>query len=97
MIGIAFESCRKICIGSASIGMRPRTRSRRMRMSSIASLRSVPHANESDTRLLPSDEVELSWSRPATALTVCSIGRVMSCSISCGPTPGYRTKTLTVG
>ncbi len=68
-----------------------------MRMSSIASLRSVPHANDSDTRLEPSLDDEFSCSSPATALTVCSIGRVMSCSISCGPTPGYRTMTLTVG
>ena len=88
MIGIALESCRKICIGSASIGRRPRTRSSRMRRSSIASLRSVPHANESGRCSMPSCDVEFIWSSPATALTACSIGRVMSCSISCGPTPG---------
>ena len=72
------------------VGRRPRTRSRRVRMSSIASLRSVPQVKFSDTRLLPSDECEFICSSPATALTVCSSGRVMSCSISCGPTPGYR-------
>ena len=47
--------------------------------------------------LLPSEDVELSWSSPATALTVCSIGRVIDSSISRGPTPGYDTRTVRLG
>ncbi len=44
MIGIAVESNLNTVGGSASSGMRPRTRSRRVRTSSAASLRSVPHS-----------------------------------------------------
>ena len=58
---------------SASSGRRPRTRSRRLRTSSAASFRSVPHAKFSVTRLEPSDEVDSSRSRPATALIACSM------------------------
>ncbi len=87
MIGNEFESNLKIVGGSASSGIRPRTRSTRVRTSSAASLRSVPQANCSRTMLEPSDEVEFTCSRPAIADTVCSIGRVTSSSISSGPTP----------
>jgi hypothetical protein len=82
MIGIAFESTRKIVGGSASIGRRPRTRSSRVRRSSIATFRSVPHENDNRTMLEPSWDVEFTCSRPATALTACSMGRVTICSIS---------------
>ena len=64
MIGIALESCRKIVGGSASSGRRPRTRSSRVRRSSIATFRSVPHVNDSRTLLMPSDDVEFTCSRP---------------------------------
>ena len=97
MIGHDDESNLKITGGSASSGRRPRMRSMRLRRSSAASPRSVPHTKLSRVVLLPSDEVELSWSRPATALTVCSIGRVIDSSISRGPTPGYATRTVRLG
>jgi hypothetical protein len=38
------------------------------------------------TVLLPSDDLELICSTPATRLTAFSIGRVMSVSICCGAT-----------
>lgn len=87
MMGMAVESNLKIVGGSASSGRRPRTRSTRVRTSSAASLRSVPQAKFSRTIELPSDEVDSTRSRPATALTACSIGLVTSSSISSGPTP----------
>ncbi len=97
MIGQALESNLKMTGGSASSGSRPRMRSMRLRRSSAASPRSVPQTKFRVTRLLPSDEVELSWSRPETAATVCSIGRVIVSSISRGPTPGYDTRTVRLG
>ena len=87
MIGIEVESNLNTVGASASSGMRPRTRSTRVRTSSAASLRSVPHAKLRRTLALPSDYVESTRSRPATALTACSMGRVTSSSISSGPTP----------
>ena len=64
MIGMAFASNLNMIGASASSGSRPRTRSRRLRTSSAASLRSVPHAKFSVTRLEPSDDVDSSRSRP---------------------------------
>src|SRR5438034_189849 len=81
MIGMALESCRKTIGGSASIGSRPRTRSSRVRKSSIAAFKSVPHVNDMRMLLEPSWELEFTCSSPATALTACSIGRVTICSI----------------
>ena len=88
MIGAEFESNLKIVGGSASSGSRPRTRSMRVRMSFIASLRSMPHEKFSRRLLLPSCEVELICSRPAVALSACSSGRVISSSISAVRRPG---------
>ena len=62
-------------------------RSTRVRTSSAASDRSVPQSKFRRTWLLPSDEVDSTRVTPGTALTACSIGRVMSSSISSGPTP----------
>ena len=87
MMGMEVESNLKMVGGSASSGRRPRTRSMRVRTSSAASLRSVPQVKLRRTLALPSPDVELIWSRPATALTACSMGRVTSSSISRGPTP----------
>ncbi len=87
MIGMADASNLNRIGASASSGRRPRTRSTRLRTSSAASARSVPHAKFRRTVELPSDEVALICSSPATALTACSIGRVTSSSISRGPTP----------
>ena len=64
MIGWAFASNLNMTGASASSGRRPRTRSSRLRTSSAASLRSVPHAKFSVTRPEPSDEVDSSRSRP---------------------------------
>ena len=64
MIGIEFESNLKTVGGSASSGMRPRTRSTRVRTSSAASFRSVPQANCRRTLLLPSAEVEFTCFQP---------------------------------
>ena len=71
--------------GSASCGSRPRTRSTRVRTSSAASLRFVPHAKFRRTVPDPSDAVEFICSRPGTAASVCSSGRTISSSISSGP------------
>ncbi len=87
MIGWAEESNLKIVGASASSGSRPRTRSIRVRTSSAASLRSVPHTKFRRTVLDPSEEVALIRSSPATAATACSSGRVTISSISSGPTP----------
>jgi hypothetical protein len=87
MIGIADESNLKIVGTSASSGSRPFTRSIRVLTSSAASFRSVPQAKLRRTVLLPSEEVALIRSRPATADTACSMGLVTSSSISTGPTP----------
>jgi hypothetical protein len=87
-VGMAVESNLKMIGGSASSGSRPRTRSMRVRTSSAASLRSLPHTKLRRTMALPSDEVDSTRSSPATALTACSMGRVTSSSISSGPTPG---------
>ena len=88
MIGIAFESCRKIVIGlgvdrqAAAHAVEPRAQV-------VHRLAEVGAPRERQRTLLePSWDVELICSSPATALTACSMGRVMSCSISCGPTPG---------
>ena len=59
MIGAEFESNLNSVGGSASSGNRPRTRSMRVRMSFIASLRSRPHEKFSRRLLLPSWEFEL--------------------------------------
>ncbi len=72
-------------------------RSMRLRTSSAASARSVPQTKFSRTVLLPSAEDEFIWSRPATALTACSIGRVTLSSISRGPTPAYPTRMVRLG
>ena len=69
----------------------------RERISSIASFRSWPHVKFMRMSLMPSSEVEVICSRPATALNCCSSGRVMSSSISSGPTPRYVTLTVIVG
>jgi hypothetical protein len=97
MIGNEFASNLKTVGASASSGSRPRTRSSRLRTSSAASLRSVPQARLRVTRLLPSDDVDSSRSRPATAAIACSMGRVTSSSISRGPTPLYWTRTVRLG
>ena len=97
MIGIALESYFEIVGASASSGSRPRTRSIRVRTSSSAAFRSVPQRKLRRMLLEPSWDVELSWSNEATALRLCSSGRVTSCSISSGPTPAYPTRTLIVG
>ena len=47
----------------------------------------MPQSKFSCTWLLPSDDVDSTRVRPGTALTACSIGRVISSSISSGPTP----------
>ena len=59
----------------------------RVRTSSADSARSEPHSKFSCTWLLPSDEDDSMRVRPGTAPTACSIGRVISSSISSGPTP----------
>ena len=87
MIGAAFESNFWMIGGSASSGKRPRTRSIRVRMSSSASLRSVPQVKFSWMLALPSCAFEFIWSSPDTALSCCSSGRTTSSSISSGPTP----------
>ena len=87
MIGVAFESNFWTTGGSASSGRRPRTRSMRVRMSFIASLRSVPQVKFIEMLALPSCDVEFICSSPDTALSCCSSGRVISSSISSGPTP----------
>ena len=58
----------------------------RWRTSSIASLRSVPQVKFIRTCDEPSLDVDVSISRPDTALICCSSGRVTSSSISSGPT-----------
>ena len=73
---------------SASCGSRPRTRSIRVRTSSVASERSMPQSKFKRTWLLPSDELDSTRVSPGTALTACSTGRVINSSISSGPTPG---------
>ena len=64
MMGKVFASNLNMTGASASSGSRPRTRSSRLRTSSAASLRSVPQAKFSVTRLEPSDDVDSSRSRP---------------------------------
>ncbi len=88
MMGKAVVSNLKIVGDSASSGSRARMRSIRVRTSSVASFRSVPHAKLSRTMPEPSEANELICSMPAMAATACSIGRVTSSSISSGPTPG---------
>ena len=46
-------------------------------MSSIASLSRCPTRTSSERWLMPSSTIEFICSSPATALTVCSIGRVI--------------------
>ena len=86
--GSAFESNLKIVGGSASSGSRLRMRSTRVRTSSAASDRSEPHSKFNRIWLLPSEELDSTRVMPGTALTACSMGRVISSSISSGPTPG---------
>ncbi len=87
-MGKAVESNLKTIGASASSGSRARTRSMRLRTSSAATLRLVPQAKLSRMTDWPSLDVALTCSRPATALTACSRGRVIDSSISRGPTPG---------
>ena len=87
-IGNAVESNLKTIGASASSGRRARMRSMRLRTSSAATLRLVPQAKLRRMTLDPSFDVALTCSRPATALTACSSGRVIDSSISRGPTPG---------
>ena len=56
-------------------------------MSFTTSFRSMPQSNWAWMLLMPSADMELSWSRPVTVERACSIGRVTRVSISSGATP----------
>jgi len=62
-----------------------------------AASRSVPQVKVTRTTLWPSDETEVTSSTPGTALMACSMGRVTSSSISCGPAFSYVHAMLSVG
>ena len=87
MIGNCVTSNLKIVGGSISSGSVRRPRSKRERTSSAATSMSVPKTNSIRTEERPSLEVEVTRSTPGAADTICSIGRLMSVSISSGPTP----------
>ena len=74
--------------GSASSGSSSRSSSSAARRSLAASSTSVPRAKSRRTRLDPSSESEVTRSRLGSPETAFSIGSVMICSISCGPTFG---------
>ena len=71
----------------ASSGRLPRTKSSCSRMSLTTSFRSMPQSNCAWMLLMPSADMEFSWSRPVTVDRTCSIGRVIRLSISSGATP----------
>ncbi|OQA07633.1 MAG: hypothetical protein BWY66_01308 [bacterium ADurb.Bin374] len=88
-IGVAERSNFRSVGRSTSSGRREMMRSILSRMSLAAASRSVPQLNETRTRLLPSVDSEEISSTPGTALSACSIGRVISVSTSTGLALAY--------
>ena len=85
---IMSRSSLKICGVSASIGRSSRIRSSAARRSLAASSMLVPRAKRRRIRLEPSSDWEVMRSRLGRPETAFSIGSVMICSISSGPTFG---------